>query len=152
MHIKMKVLIEALLKGDQEEIVSVDFSKDEDEITIKRPTFFVKKVPSIWKPSKEHNWEFDKRGFHKNKHGDWYTCKACSSNVFFWDGCNEFQKRLSIIFSFTEIVLSINKNERMKRTIPAYQTESGMEKGYHGILSEDCAEAQKFLFESVHLS
>lgn len=98
---------------------------------------------------KEHNWNLIGRGAHNGKQGEWHECSGCSKRVFFPDGWTDFQKRLTVAMAWMNDVEVLNKDVLHSRTIK--NSKLNMDKGYHGILSEDCEEAQKFIAEYVML-
>jgi len=102
----------------------------------------------------EHVWEFEERGTNpktgSGKPGEWHRCSGCRKRVFFPDGWSDFQKRLTVATAWMDDVMELSQKERDLRTVPAVPgTVHDMDKGYHGVLSEDCDKARDFSAELV---
>jgi len=99
--------------------------------------------------SRKHDWKPD--GRDNLKAGEWSLCSGCSKRIFFPDGWTDFQKTLTVAMAWMEDVDVLSTEELARRTIPD-SGGHGMDKGYHGVLSEDCDEARRFVAESVMMS
>lgn len=96
-----------------------------------------------------HDWRFDKHGKNdSNLIGEWHRCSGCSKRVFFPDGCNDFQKKLTVAVAWILDVGILNEDELNRRTVKNVG-KFGMDKGYAGVLSDDCELAQLFTIEFV---
>jgi len=99
-----------------------------------------------------HHFQFLEKG-NKSPHGDgeWHQCAGCKKKVFFPNGWSDFQKELTITLAWSHDVSVLDPEEFRRRTIQKKAGES-FDKGYHGILAEDCEEAQKFVIEHIMLT
>ena len=99
----------------------------------------------------DHNWKFEERGERLKKFGEWHCCSGCRKRVFFPDGCTDFQKQLTVALAWAKDVGVLDKDELHRRTVKN-SGKYGMDKGYHGVLAENCELAQIFGIEFVMLS
>jgi hypothetical protein len=106
----------------------------------------------------EHDWKFEERGTDprssSGKPGEWHRCSGCRKRVFFPDGWSDFQKRLTVAMAWMDDVSEFSKEELADRTIPAGApgTGHGFDKGYHGVLADDCDKARDLEAELVMAS
>jgi len=99
-----------------------------------------------------HNWQRKEdaiRGWD-NKPGYYIECDGCHHRVFIPDEWSDFQKDLSIIMYFGELMTKILPDTWKDRSVPTPNDKHGFkEKRYHGVLAEDCNTAANFAIEEV---
>jgi len=98
-----------------------------------------------------HAFKLDSLGFKDGKHGEWHECPGCRQRVFFPDGWSDFQKRLTIATAWMGDVSVLDKEELARRTVHN-DGPHGMDRGFHGVLAEDCEAAELFVAERIMIS
>ena len=97
--------------------------------------------------SRNHDWRTD--GRDGSKSGGYYLCSGCQKRVFFLDGWTDFEKLLTVGAAWIDDISCLSESGLASRTVPG---SYGIVKGYHGVLGEDCDEAQRFAAEFVMVS
>ena len=105
----------------------------------------------------KHNWVFEERGEdpspwgskrNSGGTGEWHRCSGCDKRIFYPDGWTEFQKELTQSTAWMDDVHILDKQELNRRTEHP-ENNHGMDRGFHGVLANDCEKAQAFSIEYV---
>jgi hypothetical protein len=92
-----------------------------------------------WKTT--HNWQRKENSVNdRGEFGYFIECNGCNHRIFIPNKWNDFQRELEITFYFGQIVSDFRLPQK---TIESFSvpSEYNMNKGIHGIMSEDCKAA-----------
>ena len=99
-----------------------------------------------------HNWQ--RKGetiMHDGRPGYFLECDGCGHQVSIHEDTSDFGIEIAIILHFCSLTIDEISDEVYKAgTVPTPNNKFGFkEKGYHGVLAEDCDKAREFNIVSV---
>lgn len=98
-----------------------------------------------------HNWEIKEATILRNgEPGYFIECSGCGHRLTIPENASQFQIDMAVIMHFCMLTIdNISKEECDARTVYTPDSKHFQEKGYHGVLAENCEEARNYYILEV---